>query len=246
MRVLCLGASRTGTTSLRRALDRLDLKAYGFAEGGQDKHSPYWNEALAAKFHGNGQPYGPEEFRKLLADYSAVTDVPCILFMDELLETYPDAKIVVTNRDVESWLRSMESTVYVIMSWKSWWVLALFDRGGMGAALHCIWTCFDIFANGSFWNREKMRQGFLEHYAHVRALVPLEKRLEFQSSDGWEPLCKFLHLEAPSEKYPSVNNKDELIKTFRYLWRVLVGVAVFKTIIYGGVIGAVVGSLWYY
>jgi hypothetical protein len=57
-----------------------------------------------------------------------VTDIPCILFVDELLAAYPDAQIILTNRPVETWAPSVERTIYTILSWKRWAPLQLLDE----------------------------------------------------------------------------------------------------------------------
>jgi hypothetical protein len=47
----------------------------------------------------------------------AITDIPCIMFVDELIAAYPNAKVVLTNRDPDKWLVSILGTIYVILSW---------------------------------------------------------------------------------------------------------------------------------
>lgn len=133
MKVLVLGLCRTGTTSIREALAQLGLKAYGYKEGALDGHCRYWIEAIDAKFNGIGRPYGPVEFQKLLADYSAVTDIPAALFVDELIEAFPRAKVVVSNRELDTWMASMEKVTLHIMSWRSIWILAPFDHTALEA-----------------------------------------------------------------------------------------------------------------
>jgi hypothetical protein len=79
-----------------------------------------WIEALLAKFHGQGKPWGREEFDRILGDYDGVEDVPTICFAEELVAAYPEAKIVLNNRDVDQWLHSMDSTAGRVCSWKGW------------------------------------------------------------------------------------------------------------------------------
>lgn len=47
----------------------------------------------------------------------AITDIPCIMFPDELVAAYPNAKVILTNRDPDKWLVSVLNTIYVILSW---------------------------------------------------------------------------------------------------------------------------------
>ena len=69
-----------------------------------------WTEALQAKYEGKGKKWGREEFDKLLGNFDGICDVPGCLFVEEFREAYPEAKIVLTTRDVDAWLRSMQST----------------------------------------------------------------------------------------------------------------------------------------
>jgi hypothetical protein len=55
-------------------------------------------------------------------------DIPCILFVDELLEAYPNAKVILTNRDVDSWLKSMNKTFFAVTDWKTMPYLAAYDN----------------------------------------------------------------------------------------------------------------------
>ena len=38
-----------------------------------------------------------------MAYYSAITDLPGSLFVEELIDAYPNALVVMTTRDVDSW-----------------------------------------------------------------------------------------------------------------------------------------------
>jgi hypothetical protein len=63
----------------------------------------YWLAALQAKFEGKGKPYGRAEFDRLLGHCQGVSDLPAILFAEELIEAYPEAKVILTHREFESW-----------------------------------------------------------------------------------------------------------------------------------------------
>ena len=83
-----------------------------------------WEEALRAHYLGQGKKWGREEFDKLLGDYDATCDVPCCMLVDELLAAYPDVKVILTERNVDSWLGSMRKTFWQVRSWKSWDIVA--------------------------------------------------------------------------------------------------------------------------
>lgn len=148
MQVICLGLSRSGTMSTYAALKQLGLRPYHAVECGLDNpNGSYrnWAEAVRAKYHGQGRPYQGKDFEKMLWKYDvcspvpipipraelvyqALTDAPCVLFVDELLELFPDAKVVLQIRDPDAWARSVkENFEYVLTGWR-WKYLLLFDR----------------------------------------------------------------------------------------------------------------------
>lgn len=74
-----------------------------------------WNEATDAKSYGNGKPYAKPEFDKLIKNYTTISDMLAILFVDELLSAYPDAKVILTNCNAADWALSMNKSVHVVL-----------------------------------------------------------------------------------------------------------------------------------
>ena len=59
------------------------------------------------------------------------------MFIDELLTAYPNAKVILTQRDVDSWLISMDKTILELLSWKSFYYLAPFEPVGILSLRSC-------------------------------------------------------------------------------------------------------------
>lgn len=129
MRLLCLGASRTGTMSLYTALHTLGFRVYHMNEAVKTPQTSFgcWIEGIQAKFYGQGRPFGRVEFDKLLGDFDAGADVPFITFGVELIEAYPEAKVLLNTRDVDAWLASMGRTAGRVLRWPSWGWVAPWD-----------------------------------------------------------------------------------------------------------------------
>jgi len=70
-----------------------------------------WSDALASKYDGKGT-FGREQWDQLLGHCQAVCDWPAVAFAKELIEAYPDAKVLVTTRDIDSWHASTMKTVH--------------------------------------------------------------------------------------------------------------------------------------
>lgn len=122
MRVLALGLGRTGTackstnsgirdlptnksTALRSALQELGFTDTYHMMSASVENPPdclMWQDAFAAKFDGEGE-FGRDQWDQLLGHCQAVCDWPAVAFAKELIEAYPEAKVLITTRDVDSW-----------------------------------------------------------------------------------------------------------------------------------------------
>lgn len=80
------------------------------------------------------------------------------------------------------------------------------------------------YSTGHWQDRAALRQGFINHYAHVRKVVPKERLLEHHFGDGWEPLCEFLGKTVPDEPYPHINegNNTHNMHMKVFWWRSIV------------------------
>lgn len=168
-----------------------------------------WVEAYDAKLKGTGKPFGRAEFDKLLGHCMAVTDAPAIDFGPELIEAYPDAKIILVDRDIESWYKSIEPLIdanfrrdILILAWldpfytgRLWKV----TRRNMTLAYRAR-TASEAKANA--------RQVFQDHYMRIRKAAPKDRLLEYKLGSGWEPLCKFLGKPIPDTEFPRLNESE--------------------------------------
>ena len=172
-----------------------------------------WMDALCAKFEGKGKPFTREDWDQLLGNAQAVCDWPAIAFAKELIEAYPEAKVVLTNRDVNSWHASTMKTVYWRVTDHELRWLSHFD---WAASMYypMLKKFFDTFFKGDFPNKGK--EVFIKHYEEVRSLVPKDRLLEYKVTDGWEPLCKFLGEPVPKgSSFPNVNDNSDFVTRSR-------------------------------
>ncbi|KUL82887.1 hypothetical protein ZTR_09008 [Talaromyces verruculosus] len=150
-----------------------------------------WHDALTAKYDGIGE-FGRKEWDQLLGDCQAVCDWPACAFAKELIEAYPQAKVILTTRDVNSW-HSLVSK----FSWAASMYYPMLNK------------FFDTFFRGDFPNQGK--EVYMNHLKEVRSLVPPEKLLEFNISEGWGPLCEFLGHDIPQTPFPHSNEVSDFI-----------------------------------
>lgn len=152
------------------------------------------------------------EFDELLGHSVAVTDAAASCFAAEMIEAYPDAKVILNLRDLDKWHASAVNNLCgEVNENRLLWVLSWFDRD-----LFWMWSIYERY----LWyflfrcTDGTLRSGmgtngkwiYKEHCAMVRGLVPPERLLTWRVEDGWEPLCEFLGKEVPKEEFPKTNN----------------------------------------
>ena len=249
MQVLSLGLSRTGTLTLVEAFKILGIPSpYHFSSiAGNVKDSDLWLEGFATKFQGKGIV---KDWRKffdaLLGHCGAVTDAPCVHFWQELVDAYPDAKVVLVERDVEKWLPSIGILIEGVLNPVSRDVLRCTDPAWHGriANLGSAWMGALFGSTSVKGAKANARAAYEAHYASVRATVPKERLLELRLSDGWGPLCEFLGKEVPDVPFPHCNEA----KTFDNALGAWVGKAakhsLFNIAVVVGIGSVAGGLLW--
>lgn len=157
--------------------------------------------------------------------FEAVTDLASP-FATELIRAYPEAKVVVVQRDFESWWPSFTSqlrdgilgeplaSVIGFLGWN------LMGFRGLHAMKKVLRGFFGVTTKAEL-DKECARRAYDKYFRDIRALVPAERRLEYKMGDGWEPLCEFLGVPVPDVEFPSANNRksheQEVVARYRQL-----------------------------
>ena len=211
MQVLCLGYSRTGTLSMHKAMTILGYPSpYHFSSMNDNIiECDLWMQALNAKYNGKGKMPDKKFFDGMLGHVGAVTDAPCILFAKELVEFYPEAKVVLVERDIESWFESwmafVEGTLNPVLQY-----VALLDPSfvkRMADVGNFIVSVQSGYGRNIDEVRVRSKNAYRHHYRDVKEMVPGERLLNFRLQDGWKPLCEFLGKEEPGVPFPHENEK---------------------------------------
>lgn len=177
-----------------------------------------WNAAQDAKFFSKGTPFSRTEWDALLGTFSAVSaDPPAVAFAEELVSIYPEAKIILVERDIEAWYSSFNN-VAIESSWSPFLnFLGDWDPWIYGPVrdTHFRWIRGWWKANSKEDMQDKARDMYRAHYELGRRITPPERLLEYKLGDGWEPLCAFLGKKVPEVDFPRVNDQkhmQELLK----------------------------------
>ncbi|KAK5120464.1 hypothetical protein LTR85_006119 [Meristemomyces frigidus] len=164
------------------------------------------------KLDGKGT-FGKQEWDQLLGHCRAVSELPCVLFSQELIEMYPEAKVVMTSppKGFDRWYQSCLNTIIPL---KDDWKRNAFALVNDEAALvrSAFLRAFDAFWDGDF---QKHASRVLDRQSSlVRSIVPPDKLLEFNVTQGWKPLCEFLEVPVPEKDFPSGNDPQDFYRRF--------------------------------
>ncbi|KAI4150907.1 MAG: hypothetical protein LQ340_003818 [Diploschistes diacapsis] len=198
---------------MQSALNILGYKCYHSLEIYTNlSESEMWGEALDAKFFEKGKPFGRREWDQLLGDYNAVSDVPAICFSEDLIEAYPEAKIILVERDIDKWYKSFNDTVVKYMDFRAVkYMVFLFNPPLLRYSTMTVkWVRGWMDAETQDELRAKAKDKYRKHYELVRRVTPKDRLLEFQVQEGWAPLCKFLGKPIPDVPFPYVNDTETL------------------------------------
>ena len=200
LQVVGTGFGRTGTKSLKLALERL---AYGPGHHMIDVRN---NLALLEHWISASQGKLPD-WNLLFSGYKATVDWPSARFWREITDFYKEAKVIHTVRPVDDWLRSIQRTIFpVIQNWMNCETEDERQRGQMA---------WNLIGEQTFKKRihdqAYVRSVFEAHTGQVIELVRPDHLLVFNVMEGWGSLYKFLYVEIPDQPFPNTNTTAEFI-----------------------------------
>lgn len=220
LKVIGAGCGRTGTESLKMAIEQLGFgKCYHMFELIQHpEHLPEWEKLQRGEI---------PNYEILFKGYQSCSDFPASIHYKEFMKQYPNAKVVLTVRDADQWYDSATKT---ILRKIPGFILALIRFIGMfsktarsyPAIYHYTQSLIHegIF-EGRYHDREHTKSIFNRWNEDVKKAVPADRLLVFEVKDGWEPLCNFLGAPIPSTSFPRANDGDSFEKNFTK--RILMG-----------------------
>jgi len=197
MRVIGAGFGRTGTSSLKVALEELGFgPCYHFSEIlAHPSHLDAWEAAVRGE---------QVDWHKLFEGYQAVLDWPASAYYEQLWAAFPSAKILLTVRDPDKWYESTRRTAYRATKMAlSPRILVLFldaiapvQQRAVRLVEAVAWQ--GVF-DGRFADKQQALTVFEQHLQKVKDSVPASNLLVYNVSQGWEPLCAFLGVDVPKD-----------------------------------------------
>lgn len=198
LRVIGAGFGRTGTYSLKAALEQLGFgPTYHMAEVFEHpEHIPFWQAV------GDG---ATPDWDRLFNGYSSAVDWPASAFYRQLMDTYPEAKVILTVREPEQWHKSGVDTIFPTPDRSREEVELPELRAQREMSRTIIW---DGIFNGQVLDRNHAMDVFVRHNRAVQEYVPAGRLLVYNVQEGWEPLCTFLGVPVPDEAFPRLNDTE--------------------------------------
>ncbi|CAH0998903.1 hypothetical protein LEM8419_00208 [Neolewinella maritima] len=216
LQVIGLGLGRTGTLSLKLALEQLGFgKCYHMDTLLARPHDiRYWKELDRS---------GTTDFSRLFHGYGAAVDFPTIANYAALLRQYPTAKCILTVRDEAAWYGSARATILDAepsLGGKIRMSLKLPFSRRQRQLLEVAQLA------GSFWQlgtqdeavrRARALQRFRDWNAQVKATIPHDRLLVYNVRQGWGPLCDYLGVEESATAFPRSNTRREFTHKYHRL-----------------------------
>lgn len=208
--VIGAGLPRTGTTSLKAALEKLGFGPCHHMF--EILHHPEQGERWRAVMSG-----GAADWERVLEGYRSAVDFPAALYWQELAEAYPDARIILTVRDPRRWYASMQNLFQFRDGADAADLPA--QMRGMAAMAPYMEAQFQKvlgqgWGPGSDVGEEYAVEAFGRHTEAVRQVIAAERLLVFEAGQGWGPLCEFLGADVPDEPYPHLNDAQAVQQLF--------------------------------
>ena len=193
LRVVGAGFGRTGTTSMKLALDQLGLGPTHHMFEAFDHPEAFDDWAAAVR----GEPWDRE---LALGGFRSSVDFPSCVVWEELWRANPGSTVLLTTRSPESWWRSFDATIAQGLR---------ADAGGDGAHGALFAAIEQEVFGGRSDDRDAAIAAFEAHQQHVLDTVPPDQLVVHHVGDGWGPLCEHFGLAVPDQPYPSVNSTED-------------------------------------
>lgn len=208
MQLVGAGLPRTATLSQKVALEMLGLgPCYHMVNVLADLDlAPLWGRALA----------GETLWDEIFDGFQSTVDWPGSFFYKELVHHYPDAKVLLSVRDSEAWVRSMRGTIWGIFYGDMLMRDLSTARGRVDAKwrgyiemMEGMWRQSGLISGGADTTDDSMAAAMERYHGEVQANVPADRLLVWSASDGWEPLCEFLGVPVPDTPFPHLNDRQQ-------------------------------------
>ena len=204
LKVIGSGFGRTGTASLKRALETLGFGPCHHMEEvmSHPEQVARWEAYVAGE---------PVRWDEVFDGYNSQVDWPGAHVWRELAQAYPNAKVIHSVRPEDAWWKSFSATIGKFF--------AIYKDTPMPPHIVAMLDAMHVaIIQRTFGCEPTDREGVLAAYRRrtdeVRAALPPDRLLVFDVAEGWDPLCEFLGVPVPDTPFPHVNYAKEFWEFF--------------------------------
>ena len=214
MKVIGVGFGRTGTMSLKAALEQLGAgPCFHMIDlimgANKERDLAQWVKVAADD---------PVDWHEVFDGWEATVDWPAAARWREICAAFPDAPVLLNVREFESWYASVANTILAVkLAAQSGAVAPDANRPQPDPRL---WGVIDALIwegdfQGRFEDKAWVRQMYDDRIAEIEATIGPE-RLTIWSlgEDGWEPLAAMLGVPVPDEPFPRLHDTNEFRAEF--------------------------------
>lgn len=241
MKFICAGLHKTGTKSIAYA-----LRALGFTVWDFDEQLLHYADEWLDLFENDK----PIDFYSMYKDVDAIVDYPGNYFYEEIMDAFPEAKVILSVREDENaWSDSYKNQMEIIHYSYLTKIRPLIPTYAKAVG---VLEYFRMAALGHYHPSSTLisRKRFREHNERVKSVVPKEKLLVYSVKQGWKPLCEFTGKSIPKEPFPYLNVRGSIFYTFQKdteLGRKIVGevkIVMFAFIVLVVILGVLLSKLF--
>jgi hypothetical protein len=209
LKVIGTGMGRTGTHSLKMALEQLGFtKCYHMVE--------LFNNPAGLSCFEKAEAGEAADWDTLFLGYTSAVDYPVARYYKQLIVKYPEAKIVHTMRDPESWYKSCVQTIFWASKPSPARILNMMVKMPFSPVLRkrlpvlkYNGKMLDNEFGSDLLNKNEVIKRFNARNEEVLNTVPKERLLVYNVKEGWGPLCSFLNIALPATPFPVSNTSEE-------------------------------------
>jgi hypothetical protein len=198
LRVVGAGLGRTGTHSLKLALEMLlGRPCYHMSElFKREDDTAVWAAATRGE---------EVDWATFLAEFAATVDWPACAFWNEIAAATPEAVVLLSMRESpEAWWTSMERTIVQALQKPP-----TPDDEGWVERRRMVLAMIEKTFTPDWRERDAAIAAYVRHNDRVRDTIPAARLVEWRPGDGWEPICAALGLDVPAEPFPHTNTTAE-------------------------------------
>jgi hypothetical protein len=213
MKLIGVGFGRTGTMSLKHALEQLGIgpcfHMIDLIQGeNRERDLPYWVQIA------NGEPV---DWQEVFEPWQSTVDWPAATPWRALVNAFPDAVCLLNYRDFDGFYKSCENTILAVK--KAAMAGEIEPDANREQPSPELWGVIEKLVwqgdfQGRFEDRDWVREMYYERIETIKREIPEDRLIVWKLGDGWAPICEKLGVDVPDEPFPHLHDTNEFRTEF--------------------------------